>query len=268
MPKGTSTLSEEKTREEEAIYPNKKCLNEYRVESSGSENIKITEEENVSNSASHYVVVTFIRHGQSTSNVEGLGRGQGDNEPLTALGIRQAQSRGVQYEDVRIDFLLSSPLVWAFKTANAITEQNCQKPEVMKLDIMKEQDHGHLYRTYISQGRYQSAAALRFGDAFENGGLPSRDYRTSGGESLDDLIVRGSLLLYYLKEYAVELDAPPQELSSEYQATGQIDELPQGIPHVVVISHNIFLSEFYEALLAWHETEHVFKNINFQNIES
>jgi len=61
----------------------------------------------------------IIRHGESTNNVQGA---QWVPDPeLTALGVAQAQRLGERMANVKMDYLLSSPLKRALRTAHEIS---------------------------------------------------------------------------------------------------------------------------------------------------
>ncbi|HSX00454.1 MAG TPA: histidine phosphatase family protein [Patescibacteria group bacterium] len=64
----------------------------------------------------------FIRHGESVANVRNLFAGQLDNTPLTEAGKRQATAAGqrIKSSNVRIDLIVTSPLVRARQTAELI----------------------------------------------------------------------------------------------------------------------------------------------------
>ena len=64
------------------------------------------------------MTVYFIRHGESQSNKDGIFAGQLD-VPITPLGISQAREAGekLRASGIKIDTILSSPLVRAYKTA-------------------------------------------------------------------------------------------------------------------------------------------------------
>jgi len=192
---------------------------------------------------------------------------QTDNEPLTPRGEIQAKALGLRWLDIRIDYLLSSPLTRAVQTAEAIAYINQSNPEIMQMDILKEQDHGKLFRSYMAAGKINAANTLRRGCASSDfDGVVPRNYRApEGGESYNDLVARGARLLKCLAKMGVELTVPPRELSEEYTSTSLPDELPKTVPHIVVVSHNLFLSELYDALHCWGKPEHVGKMFDYQN---
>lgn len=65
----------------------------------------------------------LARHGESTSNISNLVCGHSDVE-LTEQGIRQAEELARDIEKIRIDKIISSPLVRADMTAKIIANHN------------------------------------------------------------------------------------------------------------------------------------------------
>lgn len=63
----------------------------------------------------------LARHGESTSNINNLVCGHSDVE-LTEQGIRQAEVLALEIEKIRIDKIISSPLVRADMTAKIISD--------------------------------------------------------------------------------------------------------------------------------------------------
>ncbi|NBX86843.1 MAG: histidine phosphatase family protein [Proteobacteria bacterium] len=63
----------------------------------------------------------FVRHGQTDWNLEGRMQGHTDI-PLNANGLEQAVLAAERLHEVRIDVVVSSPLVRALKTAAVIAE--------------------------------------------------------------------------------------------------------------------------------------------------
>lgn len=55
-----------------------------------------------------------------------------------------------------------------------------------------------------------------------------------------------------LEKYAKKLDEPPKEFLDKVVIDSP-NELPTSIPHVVVVSHNRFLSEFYDSMYGWNK---------------
>ena len=72
-------------------------------------------------------------------------------------------------------------------------------------------------------------------------------------------------LCILLHEYGKELDEPPREFV-EKTVIDSPNILPEGIPHVVVVSHNIFLSELYETMFNW-DRDHRMTTCDYRNTQ-
>ncbi len=69
------------------------------------------------------IAVTFLRHGRSRADDEGVHEGRYDS-PLTEVGRRQALARGSGWKDVglMVDEVICSPLKRAHETAAVVAE--------------------------------------------------------------------------------------------------------------------------------------------------
>jgi broad specificity phosphatase PhoE len=79
--------------------------------------------------------IYFIRHGQSEANVKKCFAGQKEDSPLTDLGREQATQAALDLlkNKIKVDRIISSPLIRARKTAEIIIKQ-------AKLDLKLEID--------------------------------------------------------------------------------------------------------------------------------
>jgi probable phosphoglycerate mutase len=68
-----------------------------------------------------------------------------------------------------------------------------------------------------------------------------------------------------LAKYGVTRSDAPEFLLNK-KTTEKPDVLPDGIPHVVIVSHNVFLMEFYEKLKSWGG-EWQITNCDYRNAE-
>jgi 2,3-bisphosphoglycerate-dependent phosphoglycerate mutase len=68
--------------------------------------------------------LTFLRHGESSGNAQGLIQGQSDH-PLTEKGIYQARALASFWQDqgISFDLIISSPLLRARQTAEEIANE-------------------------------------------------------------------------------------------------------------------------------------------------
>ena len=95
--------------------------------------------------------IYLVRHGQNLDNVNGILNGHRD-EPLTLLGESQAVSTANHIKELNLvfDFVYSSPLIRAYKTAEIITNTlKLDKPNT--LDLLIERNFGVMTGKQISR---------------------------------------------------------------------------------------------------------------------
>lgn len=99
---------------------------------------------------------TFVRHGESQGNVDGLFQGQAEY-PLTDNGFKQARLLGERWEKERVTFdrVFASPLFRAMDTALTATRK--MSIEVEPVALLKEVDNGRLAGL---SGRDEEAAGI------------------------------------------------------------------------------------------------------------
>ncbi|MDA3803145.1 MAG: histidine phosphatase family protein [Patescibacteria group bacterium] len=88
------------------------------------------------------IKIYLARHGQDEDNASGILNGRRD-KPLTDIGSRQALTlaQNIKDHNLKIGKVFSSPLLRAYKTAEAITDTlNLDKPK--KLELLIERDFG------------------------------------------------------------------------------------------------------------------------------
>ncbi|KAF8510273.1 histidine phosphatase superfamily [Gautieria morchelliformis] len=211
-----------------------------------------------------YINLSFIRHGESQGNTTERSIPD-DEDGLSERGREQARYLGKEWANVRIDALYTSPYLRAKETAQLLAEHNHSHPEVKEGARLVEHDLGPVYRRLMEEDRFKEADRERIG---ENPiwGLPERKHCPTGGESLQTLVHRG---IYQLQEivlkHAVALPVPPEEMNTDYKSHEAVDELVENVPHVVIVAHNIFLTELWEALGSWNEERHVSTDAHFPN---
>lgn len=84
----------------------------------------------------------YARHGQSVMNVSGHFAGRTDT-PLTEVGRGQAKAAGQQAKAIKIDLIVSSPLVRALETAQIIAREIGYPPEnILTNELLIERDYG------------------------------------------------------------------------------------------------------------------------------
>lgn len=69
-------------------------------------------------------MIYFIRHGESEANLKHVFAGQKDDSPLTDKGREQAKAEGLKIKDMglKIDYIVSSPLIRAYDTAKIVAD--------------------------------------------------------------------------------------------------------------------------------------------------
>ncbi len=121
--------------------------------------------------------IIFVRHGQSTWNVQGRVPGQG-NPPLTILGVQQAEAAAVQIEEHAPVRIISSDLDRARRTAEIIGRRVGVPVEVD--EALREQSVGELTGA-LSRTLQQVTPPL---------GVHLHEVRWGGGESVVDVYER------------------------------------------------------------------------------
>lgn len=66
------------------------------------------------------IKIYLIRHGETKLNRDGRFQGQGQNPPLNATGLKQAQQLSLVMKFLEIDAVYTSPLIRAYQTAEAV----------------------------------------------------------------------------------------------------------------------------------------------------
>jgi probable phosphoglycerate mutase len=132
----------------------------------------------------HCPALYFVRHGQSTGNLERRVQGQQDEPELTELGRQQAADAATRLLcGARIALLLSSDLTRAVQSAEIIGKALCLTPIITPL--LREQALGSLEGLTTRQAT----------DVLAGVDLTDPDRRYGGGESRNDVLGRVRHLL-------------------------------------------------------------------------
>lgn len=186
--------------------------------------------------------------------------------PLTERGRRQADSLGKDWADTRIDHLLSSPLHRAHDTAKALSSHNEGHPEIELHPALVERRYGGKVVRLMQDGCTTSAQEELRGCSFPFEPLRRDHCPAEGGESMEMVAFRAEAIIHFvLNKYGVSLSEAP-EFVLEKKKTDTPAVLPDGVPHVVIVSHNVFLMELYEKLYSWGG-RHNETNCNWRNAE-
>jgi len=230
------------------------------------------------------VVISLIRHAEvrthfswsillhfSSCPLQCLGNAnrsrqwEGDDapNPLTERGQNQAVSLGKTWADTHIDHLLSSPHLRAYDTAKALSSHNQGQPTIALDPFLVERRYGGKVARLM---RYNKEAGLEalMGSRY---GPPRRWHcPEEGGESMEMVAFRAEKVIRSIfSKYAVNRSEFP-EFFLEKKTTDTPTDLPDGIPHVVVVSHNVFFMELYEKMASWRSV-HSETNCHWNNTD-
>lgn len=131
----------------------------------------------------HCSALYFVRHGQSTWNLDRRVQGQQDEPELTELGRQQAANAAAGLLGTKIALLLTSDLARAVQSAEIIGNALCLSPIITPL--LREQALGSLEGLTTRQATAELAGV----------DLTDPDSRYGGGESRNDVIARVRQLL-------------------------------------------------------------------------
>lgn len=142
-------------------------------------------------------LLTLIRHGQSTYNLQNRFTGNLD-VPLTTLGKTEAHLAGQKLKDFHFDFAYTSMLIRAWETLSIVLKEIKQiQIPIIKNAALNERMYGNL------QGLNKAETALKYGDEQVEIWRRSYKIRPPDGESLEDTFNR--TVPYYQSEIEPKL---------------------------------------------------------------
>lgn len=125
-------------------------------------------------------ILTLIRHGQSTYNLQNRFTGNLDVS-LTPLGEEEARLAGRKLKEYHFDFAYTSMLIRAWETLRIVLEEIKQKSiPITRNAALNERMYGSL------QGLNKGETALKFGTKQVEIWRRSYEVRPPDGESLED----------------------------------------------------------------------------------
>ncbi len=137
-------------------------------------------------------LLSIVRHGQSTWNLENRFTGEVDVD-LTPLGREEARSAGKKLATISFDRCFTSVLKRAIETLEIILDAFPKKDlPVTRNKALNERNYGQL------QGLNKAETAGKYGDQQVAIWRRSYDIRPPGGESLKDTAAR--VIPYYSRE--------------------------------------------------------------------
>ncbi|MCL5427899.1 MAG: histidine phosphatase family protein [Candidatus Marsarchaeota archaeon] len=108
-------------------------------------------------------LIVLVRHGQSQANVEGILSDELEKSPLTPLGREQAGRTAKELKKLRLDALVSSPVLRARQTAGIIGEETGL--EVRIDDRLRETGMGSNNGAAANGGMWKFKKGVRFESA-------------------------------------------------------------------------------------------------------
>lgn len=180
------------------------------------------------NDQNNFCTIYVVRHGESLANASGIVAGHTDAD-LTEKGKEQAEARAQEFKDIEFDFVFSSDLIRARKTAE-IVKLN-RELAVNTKEILRERNFGSLEGSPIDEYIQKTQEAIKklqhLADNEKMNFKPYEDY-----ESNTEIASR---MLTFLRETAVAFAGKTILVASHgsiMRATlmhlgfGNFDELP------------------------------------------
>jgi len=135
--------------------------------------------------------VYLVRHGQCTSNMRDVF--QGPDDPLTELGVKQAQYVAERCRDLHVDAFLTSPMPRTVETAQMIGAAIGQ--EAVQLDLLREYVPPS---TLIGKERTSDEGRAYIREMLEN--LDNPDWHHSDEDNYHDLHNRVVKFIKHLED--------------------------------------------------------------------
>ncbi len=141
------------------------------------------------------MILYLIRHGESQYNAEGRIQGQTDI-PLSEMGQRQAEAIAAAFDQIKLDAVISSPLLRASQTAAPLAERKSMRVEFM--DEFKEIHAG------IFAGLLWDEIEVKYPQYAIPWSEQHPDFVIPGGESRRQLMERGERALRKVHERGLQ----------------------------------------------------------------
>ncbi|CAB4390657.1 phosphoglycerate mutase-like protein [Rhizophagus irregularis] len=185
------------------------------------------------------ITITIVRHGESIGNVQQRWQGH-TNSPLTNFGAQQAEQAGEALKHERFTSVITSDLIRTISTAELILSRNINfstNPIELYSEIrLREQHFGYFEdKSNTLPVKYALTPPDRRLIKFVG----------EGAESLEDVFNRAMSFLSDLLSYYQQ----QQKINSQQKDFS----FHQGHPHILIVSHSIFINEILNALLI-HKT--------------
>ncbi|TIA87510.1 hypothetical protein E3P81_03918 [Wallemia ichthyophaga] len=180
------------------------------------------------------LILTLVRHGESTDNLKSLWAGWRDSA-LSNHGMSQAKLLGESLADYPIKAIIASDLTRARWTAEQILQHNKSNPppSFTLTDLLREQSFGKGEGKSWQQAQWQrKVGQVYFHKSAHAIRQSGRDFKFEDGESLHDVAARA--------EEVIENMIMPYVMASAISGEET---------HVFVVAHGILLAELQYALL-------------------
>ncbi|CAG8593755.1 3733_t:CDS:2 [Funneliformis mosseae] len=179
------------------------------------------------------LAITIVRHGESIGNIQRRWQGHTDS-PLTNFGAQQAEQAGEALKHEKFTFAISSDLTRTMTTAKLILSRNIYfvtNPMEICTDFrLREQHFGNFEDKSLN-------IPVKYAITPPDPRLIK--FVGEGAESLQDVFNRATTFI--------------SDLLTHYQQRRQQITCQQEYPHILIVSHSIFINEFLNALLS-HKT--------------
>ncbi|XP_061532305.1 probable fructose-2,6-bisphosphatase TIGAR A isoform X1 [Phycodurus eques] len=175
--------------------------------------------------------LTFVRHGETQFNKEGLLQGQAIDCPLSEVGLQQAEAAGRYLTDVKFSNLFVSDMLRARQTAETIVKHNssCAGLQLACDPLLKEKSFG------IAEGKRVQDAK----DMAKAAGQSFAIFTPPQGETQEQVKQRvKEFWLKMLRQVWREHRGDNGRSSAPYVAGEEADDLPV---HALVVSHGAYL---------------------------
>ncbi|KAL1921516.1 uncharacterized protein VTP21DRAFT_11232 [Calcarisporiella thermophila] len=177
------------------------------------------------------MLITLVRHGESTDNVSWLWSGFSDPQ-LTSLGLRQVELVSARFKDTKFSRIYSSDLQRARLTGEAILAHNRYRLSTPPLIIdtrIREINFGELEGTPCSK--------LDLKKKWD------RSVKFPGGESFKDCFLRASAIVDEILNEYLNTSIEKENSTEERIRLTDKDE-----PHILIATHGGWISEFLRVL--------------------
>ncbi|XP_067445163.1 probable fructose-2,6-bisphosphatase TIGAR A [Thunnus thynnus] len=181
--------------------------------------------------------ITFVRHGETQYNKDGLVQGQAIDSPLSEIGLQQAESAGRYLKDVKFSNVFVSDMLRARQTAEMIMKHNssCSNLQMACDPLLKEVSFG-----IAEGGRMQDLKdmAKAAGQTFPGFTPPEGETQEQVKERVKKFLEKMFQQIQSEHWRENSLSATPEPSPVE----GKADDGMKGVPvHAMVVTHGAYM---------------------------